>query len=274
LNYFEHHIGDYDSATAHLTMLEDGVYSRLLRVYYRTEAPLPSDVKQACRLVRAQSKPERDAVANVLDEFFELQPDGWHNRRCDEEIARFQDKQRKARASADARWNGHRTQSEGNANASADAMRTHSEGNAPRARPQSPDTKPHSEAKLPQRRRGSRLPDDWQPADESGLIRELALQPGHAVAELRKFRDFWASKPGKDGTKLDWQATWRNWLRSAAERMPRAAGSQAESFRQRDEREAADKVAFLTGRKPATNTPPQGDFIDAEVTDVTPRALG
>jgi uncharacterized protein YdaU (DUF1376 family) len=274
LNYFEHHIGDYDSATAHLTMLEDGVYSRLLRVYYRTEAPLPADVKQTCRLVRAQSKPERDAVANVLDEFFDLQPDGWHNRRCDEEIVRFQDKQRKARASADARWNGHRTQSEGNANASADAMRTHSEGNAPRARPQSPDTKHHSEAELPQPRRASRLAPDWDPGDAGiAFAATLGMQTGHIASELAKFRDFWASKPGKDGTKLDWQATWRNWVRSAAERLPRS-GSQPESFRAQDERTAAEKVAFLTGRKPATNTSPQGDFIDAEVHDVTPRQLG
>lgn len=149
MNYFELHIGDYDSATAHLSVLEDGIYGRLLRVYYRTEAPLPADHKQVCRLVRALSKPERDTVAAMLAEFFELREDGWHNVRGDEEIARFQDKQRKAKASADARWSAHRPQSEGNANASADAMRTHCEGNAPRARPQSPDTKPSSEAKLP-----------------------------------------------------------------------------------------------------------------------------
>ena len=157
MNYFEHHIGDYDSATAHLSIIEDGVYGRLMRVYYRTETPIPADLRQACRLVRAQSKPERDAVGDVLREFFELRDDGWHNRRCDEEIARYQDKQRKARASADARWGAHKPQSVGNANghanayadASPPAMRTHTEGNATRehggarapARPQSPDTK-------------------------------------------------------------------------------------------------------------------------------------
>jgi hypothetical protein len=33
-----------------------------------------------------------------------------------------------------------------------------------------------------------------------------------------KFADFWHSKPGKAGTKLDWEATWRNWVRE--ERAP------------------------------------------------------
>lgn len=28
------------------------------------------------------------------------------------------------------------------------------------------------------------------------------------------FRDHWIAKPGKDGTKLDWEATWRKWCRS------------------------------------------------------------
>lgn len=156
MNYFEYHIGDYESATAHLSVLEDGVYSRLLRVYYRTEQPIPADLKQTCRLVRAVSKIERDTVQAILGEFFELRENGWHNVRCDEEIARYQDKQRKARASAEARWSQRNSQSDRNANAYANAsdkdMRTHSEGNATReraptragARPHTPDTNPQS----------------------------------------------------------------------------------------------------------------------------------
>lgn len=154
MNYYEHHIGDFDSATAHLSLVEDAVYRRLICLYYRSEAPIPADVKQACRLVRAVTKAERDTVADVLREFFTLQEDGWHNNRCDEEIARFQDKQRKARASADARWSKGQAHTGRNANASPDAMRTHSEGNAdgmhraPVPSLQTPDTT--SVAELPQ----------------------------------------------------------------------------------------------------------------------------
>lgn len=89
MNYYEHHLGDYDSATAHLSWLEDCAYRRLLCLYYRTEAALPADVKQVCRLVRASTKHERDAVQQVLGEFFKLCDDGWHNNRCDEDIAKF-----------------------------------------------------------------------------------------------------------------------------------------------------------------------------------------
>jgi uncharacterized protein YdaU (DUF1376 family) len=126
LNYYEHHIGDYAEATAHLSCLEDGVYSRLIRKYYAQEKPLPAELKAVQRLISARSKDEREAVEAILEEFFELQEDGWHNARCDEEIARYQEKQRKAKASADARWNKNKTQVERNAN----GMRTHAENDA------------------------------------------------------------------------------------------------------------------------------------------------
>lgn len=93
MNYFELHIGDFTEATAHLSLLEDGAYSRLLRKYYATEHPLPSDLKAVQRLIGARSKEEREAVETVLAEFFELQDDGWHQSRCDAEIAAFQEKQ-------------------------------------------------------------------------------------------------------------------------------------------------------------------------------------
>jgi uncharacterized protein YdaU (DUF1376 family) len=111
VNYFELHVGDYDAATAHLTMLEDAAYGRMLRIYYRTEKPLPVDVKQVCRLVRAQSKPERDAVQAVLDEFFVLQADGWHQARADAELQRFQaaePEREQRKANEDARLERHR----------------------------------------------------------------------------------------------------------------------------------------------------------------------
>jgi hypothetical protein len=28
------------------------------------------------------------------------------------------------------------------------------------------------------------------------------------------FRDYWIAQPGAKGVKLDWDATWRNWVRN------------------------------------------------------------
>lgn len=100
MNYYPFHLGDYATHTAHLDMLEDLAYRRLLDLYYLREAPIPADVQEAARLIRM--KPQAEYVEAVLREFFELSEDGWRHGRCDEELARMQDKQAKARASAEA----------------------------------------------------------------------------------------------------------------------------------------------------------------------------
>lgn len=65
-------------------------YTRLLRLYYRREQPIPGDLAAACRLVRASSKDQKQAVEAVLKEFFVLVDGAWHQDRCDAEIQRFQ----------------------------------------------------------------------------------------------------------------------------------------------------------------------------------------
>lgn len=87
-------------------------------------------------------------------------------------------------------------------------------------------------AKAP-RRQGTRLPDDWRPSPE--LI--AAVREERPDVDLRtetaKFRDHWHAKAGKDATKLDWDATYRNWIRNA--RRPTGFSQHAAPERQRQE---------------------------------------
>lgn len=101
MNYYEHHIGDYLKNTAHLSMIEDAAYRRLIDVYYTREVPLPADRKAVHKLARAQSKDERAAVDYVLDEFFELRDNGWHQTRCDAEIDKYREKAPRAQEKRD-----------------------------------------------------------------------------------------------------------------------------------------------------------------------------
>lgn len=91
MNYYERHIGDYIKDTSHLSLLEHGIYGRLLDVYYTREGAIPD--AQAARLIGARSKEERDALSEVLAEFFELTDGHWHQGRCDAEIEAYQGKQ-------------------------------------------------------------------------------------------------------------------------------------------------------------------------------------
>lgn len=222
LNYYEHHLGDYAQATAHLTFVEDAAYSRCIRKYYADEKPLPADIAAVQRLLGARSPEEREAVETVLREFFTLTDDGWRNKRCDEELERFQSKRSKARSSANARWSRTPEHSQGN----AEAMRTHSEGNAL----QTPDTRHHSSTAnaVGKSARATRLPKDMElPDDWAKFCKDERpdLDPAETFAV---FRDYWVAKAGQAGCKLDWLATWRNWVRN--QRAPAKAKPALRSF--------------------------------------------
>ena len=74
-----------------------------------------------------------------------------------------------------------------------------------------------TEKKTTSLRRASRIATDWALPLEWGewAMRERpTFTNGDAARMADRFRDYWIAKPGKDGTKLDWFATWRNWVRS------------------------------------------------------------
>jgi hypothetical protein len=62
--------------------------------------------------------------------------------------------------------------------------------------------------------RATRLPRDWVP---NAAERDFAATAGFAAVEIDRmadtFRDHFLAKGGQDATKLDWTATWRNWVR-------------------------------------------------------------
>ena len=93
MNFYNRHIGDWVTATAHLSEVEECIYSRCLDQYYARETALPLDIERVCRLVRASSKEAKKAVAVVLEEFFLKNIDGWHQKRCDLEIAKFKEEE-------------------------------------------------------------------------------------------------------------------------------------------------------------------------------------
>jgi len=136
-----------------------------------------------------------------LQEYFERTDEGWIHHRANAEILKAGDKSQKASESAKARWNKKKD---------ANALPTQSESNATHNTEHiTQDTKPKVKTQ-----RGSRLPADWTLPDE---WRSWAAyeRPDLVIRNIAdSFKDFWISKPGAGGVKLDWQATWRNWIRS------------------------------------------------------------
>jgi hypothetical protein len=69
-------------------------------------------------------------------------------------------------------------------------------------------------AARPRDQRATRIPDDFAPTPEMiAWARRETPQVG--TVETARFVDYWRAKPGAAGRKLDWPATWRNWMRRA-----------------------------------------------------------
>jgi hypothetical protein len=63
-------------------------------------------------------------------------------------------------------------------------------------------------------KRGTRLPADWEPDEEDRAFCKAHGFSAETTAAV--FRDHWISVPGAKGLKLDWHATFRNWVRKDA----------------------------------------------------------
>jgi len=92
-------------------------------------------------------------------------------------------------------------------------------------------------------KRGTRLPAGWALPAAWG---QWAIDQGHSEATIRfeadKFRDFWVGKSGKDAAKLDWEATWRNWMRNVAKPRAQAQAPPRETENARHQREFREAI--------------------------------
>jgi len=201
MHYFQFHIGDYRANTAHLSNDEDLTYRRLLDMYYNTEKPIPIDLQAVARRLRCYASD----ITTVLDDFFILQEDGWHHSRCDKEIASFKRMSDGGKKGAAKRW--------------------HGDGIAPLSEP---DVTPNANHKpitinhkpIIKQQRGSRLAQDWFLPKPWGEWAQTERPDLNIRQTADQFRDYWIAQAGQKGVKLDWAATWRNWVRNSKAAKP------------------------------------------------------
>lgn len=62
-------------------------------------------------------------------------------------------------------------------------------------------------------KRGTRITEDWQPSE---LILKWAMRERPELDHTKvidEFKDYWIAIPGQKGVKLNWDSTYRNWVR-------------------------------------------------------------
>ena len=89
MNFYPHHISDFNNATRHLTRVERSVYRDAIELYYDKEQPLPDDIELLNRKLLCVADEEKRALSTILGEFFTLSDDGYRHSRCDAEIEKY-----------------------------------------------------------------------------------------------------------------------------------------------------------------------------------------
>jgi len=247
MHYYQFNIGDYVSHTRHLSPIEDIAYRRLLDAYYLSEHPLNIGLTSVARQIGMREYEEE--VKLVLQEFFILGEAGWTNSRADKEIAHYKSKidqaSRAGKASAERRLNGRST------DVPTDVQPTNN---------QEPITN-KQEPLVESKQRGSRLPTNFEIPDDWVAFCKTERPDLQADKTFASFKDYWVAAP--KGIKLDWSATWRNWVRS------QKAEKSQESFYERDQKLKRERMKEFTPHVAELKKidPNTGFFIE-EVTDV------
>lgn len=92
MHYYKFEISVWNLHTAHLTLVEEAVYRRLIDHYYDTEQPIGNDFKGMIRRLRLDGY--EDQVTIILNEFFTQTEDGWSNKHCDIKIKAYKNQKK------------------------------------------------------------------------------------------------------------------------------------------------------------------------------------
>lgn len=210
--YFPLYPTDFEADTAHLTLEEDGAYNRLLRLMWMTPGcSLPDDPAWVARRMRVDMVTYLRLVDPIINEFC---------KRIGGRILSPRLQREWKKADVTSRLRSEAGKKGGRPKAAENKEETQKPGfDFAKAGPKQPEPEPDiekREAKASPKKRGSRLPDDWFLPKSWG---EWATSEGYdhetIRAEAANFKDYWTARAGPTATKLDWEATWRVWMRKA-----------------------------------------------------------
>lgn len=204
LPYYKAYPRDFIEGTIGMSLELKGAYRLVLDLIYLQGGELPDDARYISGLLGCTVR-KWNAVREKLLSLGKIEVNGEFltNERAVielETLRKLQDKQRENRSRPNKNNNLEKPRSD------------HTEPE--------PDTEekeePNGSSKKETSKRGTRLPKDWALSKPLGdWAVEKGLPPSAVREEAAKFRDYWIGKAGSAGVKLDWPATWRNWVRKA-----------------------------------------------------------
>lgn len=207
MHYYQHHIGDFIKDTSFLTNEEIGIYLKLIWLYYDTEKPLPNNLFELG--MKTGTRDNQLVLEGLLEMFFVLDEENkcWIHTRCDKEIEHYKQQlniaSKAGKASAAKRA----------LNRNATPVERPLNDGATTVQPTS-NQQPITNNQDKKNKRGERLALNFSfPLEWEQFCKETRPEL-HPTRTFDQFKDYWISQAGQKGVKLDWFATWRNWVRS------------------------------------------------------------
>jgi uncharacterized protein YdaU (DUF1376 family) len=242
MHYYKRNIGDYAKKAGRLTMLQHGAYTLLIDACYDREV-FPT-LEKALEWTWASTEAEVEAVKFVLSRFFLLDSEGQYIQdRVLEELLNYH------------------TNADTNKRIAIDRETKRREKNTnrvPDVDEPPPNHKPRTKNQEPvvKQNRGSRLQADFCLTDEWKEFCRTERSDLDPQKVFDGFKDYWIAKPGQQGTKLDWLATWRNWVRNQKQGVVNKADQVFTTVPSRFDRDPA-LVAVEQKLKEAVPMPPE-----------------
>lgn len=210
--FMQLYVSDFIGDTLHLSTEQIGAYMLMLMAMWNAGGKLPSDDAKLSRVTRMSVKKWKAISADLMPFFAHSDGSITHNRLTKE--LRKSESKSQSRAAAGAEGGRAKALKDNNARM---ANATYKPQHLPDTITREDISSLRSESAQPQKKKASRLPENWSLPRAWG---QWAVSEGYSEAVIRveaeKFRDYWISKSGKDAAKLDWFATWRNWIRGCA----------------------------------------------------------
>lgn len=209
--FYKFEIANWNEGTANLTLEQEAAYLRVVNAIRLADQPITFNKFVLCGLWRCNDRKAERLLRELVDAGKLKIEDGKIVNEKAVEDASTLARLRADRASAGRRGGiesgKSRAKSLENNKLDEASASTREEKNREEEK-REPNGSPKKDV------RGSRLPDDWRlPKAWGEWAVSEGLPPDVVRREGEKFRDYWIAKTGKDATKLDWSATWRNWAR-------------------------------------------------------------
>jgi len=208
--YFTFYPSDFMNGVRGMTPQEVGVYTMLLCRIYEENGPVEVNMLRLSTYCGMREKSFQTVFQKLLDlGKFHLVDGAMMNSRAEREIQKRSNDLKSASIAGKA------------------SARKRQKNQSSVATPVQPpfnhtDTDTDTikeEPKGSYKRTGNRLAANWVPSERDiAFAASIGMAPEAIQREADQFRDYWISKTGKDATKLDWEATWRGWVRRAHSR--------------------------------------------------------